>query len=143
MSDMDNLKVGGAKSVSSMGFNISLHNCDFAVDETNQKVVGVFSGTCPDVYPSYIESYQCVAYTALDLFLEGKGTWTRLPNIDSSVTGFYRNHNACLLRDEYGYLKTYRIPSVFYTVSGTAHIAEWSYHIYRVDSVIEKVEVTG
>ena len=143
MSDMDNLKVGEAKSVSSMGFNISLHNCDFAVDETNQKVVGVFSGTCPDVYPSYRESYQCVAYTALDLFLDGKGTWTRLPDIDYSVTGFYRNHNACLLRDEYGYLKTYKTPSVFYTVSGTAHVAEWSYHIYRVDSVIEKVEVTG
>lgn len=141
MSDMDNLQVGTAKSVSSMGFNISLHNCDFAVDEANKKVIGVFSGTCSDVYPSYIESYQSVAYTGLQSFLEGKGTWTRLPDIDYSVTGFYRNHNACLQRDEYGYLKNYKTPTVFYTVSGTASVAEWSYHIYKVSAAIEKVEI--
>ncbi len=142
MSDMDKLEIETAKYVSSLGFNIALHNCDFAVDEANNKVVGVLSGTCPNVYPSYIESYNTVAHMPLDSFLEGKGTWTRILDIDHSVTGFYRNHNACVLRDEYGYLKDYRTPSVFYTVSGTAQVAEWSYRIYRLDSVIEKVEVT-
>lgn len=143
MSDMDKLEIDTAKSVSSLGFNVALHNCDFAVDEANGKVVGVLSGTCPNVYPSYIESYNTVAHMPLDAFLEGKGTWTRLLDIDSSVTGFYRNHNACVLRDEYGYMKNYKTPTVFYTVSGTAQVAEWSYRIYRLDSIIEKVEITG
>ncbi len=142
MSDMSNLKAEDAKPVSSMGFNVSLHNCDFALDKENNKVVGVFSGTCPNTYPSYIESYQSVAYMGLQSFLESKGTWTRLPDIDYSVTGFYRNHNACVSRDEYGYLKNYKTPTIFYTVSGTSSVAEWSYHIYKVNSTIEKVEVT-
>ena len=116
---------------------------DFSSTEPSKKVVGVFSGTWPEVYPTFIESYNAVAYVDYDNFLKGDGTWKRLPDIDYSVSGYYRNHNACLLRDSYGFLKSHKTPSVFFTVSGTARIAEWSYRIWRVDSSIEKVEITN
>lgn len=142
MGDMSKLVVEESKPITSMGFNHILHNCDFAVDHSAKKVVGVFSGTWPEVYPTFIESYNAVAYVDYDNFLKGNGTWKRLPDIDYSVSGYYRNHNACLLRDSYGFLKSHKTPSVFFTVSGTARIAEWSYRIYRVDGKLIKQEIT-
>lgn len=142
MSDMSSLKISDPQAVSSMGFNLILHNADFAVDEAGGKIVMSVAGNWPDVYPTFIESFTAVAYMDFKSFLEGKGTWKRYKDIDSSVSGFYRNHNACVMRDSFGYLKSYKTPTVFFTTSKTAPTAEWSYHIYRTDSKLEKVEVT-
>lgn len=141
MADVSELQIADIKPITTLGFNHVLHNCDFAVDVENQKVVGVFSGTWPDVYPTFIESYNAVAYVGYDDFIKSRGTWTRLSDIDYSVSGYYRNHNACVLRDAYGYMKNYKTPTVFFTISETASVAEWSYRIWRVDSRIEKVEI--
>ena len=77
-----------------------------------------------------------------DSFLKGKGSWMRLPDINSDVSGFYRNHNPGLLRDSFGYLKDYRTPSVFYTIATTGAPCEWSYRICRVDGKLIKQEIT-
>ena len=54
-------------------------------------------------------------------------------------TGFPRNHNATLLRDNFGILKKWDEPAFYYTVSkatpdvqpsGISH-AEWTYHIWK------------
>lgn len=142
MSDMSKFELNAPAPVPSNGFNLVMHNCDFAVDSANNKIVVSVAGNWPDVYPSFIESFTAVASMDFDAFLKGSGTWKRIKDIDSSVSGFYRNHNACIMRDSFGYLEDYKTPTVFYTISKTASVAEWSYHIYRVDSYIEKVEVT-
>ena len=55
------------------------------------------------------------------------------------MTGFARNHNAGLERDQYGMLEKWETPVVYYTVSkeepevtpSTTSHAEWTYHIWR------------
>ena len=79
--------------VSSSGFNHLMHNCDFAIDSAHNKIVGAISGDWAKVYPSFIETFVGVAYMDYDSFLKGKGSWMRLPDINSDVSGFYRNHN--------------------------------------------------
>ncbi len=142
MSDLSNVTFGQTKAVSSLGLNLILHNCDFAVDEADNKVVGAFSGPTSSVYPTFVEVSVPVAYMDFTSFREGKGTWKKLADIDSSVSGYYRNHNACVLRNSFGYLKTYKTPTVFFTIATTSHPTEWSYRIFRTDGYYEKIEIT-
>jgi hypothetical protein len=58
--------------------------------------------------------------------------------ITTDVSSFSRNHNACLLRDNYGHIQDWEDPTVYFTVSNeypavnaaTGNHAEWTYHIY-------------
>lgn len=140
--DMSDIKIGEVVRVSSSGFNHLMHNCDFAIDSAHNKIVGAISGDWAKVYPSFIETFVGVAYMDYDSFLKGKGSWMRLPDINSDVSDFYRNHNPGLLRDSFGYLKDYRTPSVFYTIATTGTPCEWSYRICRVDGKLIKQEIT-
>lgn len=142
LSDLSDIKIGKAVRVSSSGFNHLIHNCDFAMDAVHDKIVGAISGDWADVYPSFIETFVGVAYMDYASFQKGNGRWTRLPDINSGISGFYRNHNPGLLRDSYGYLKDYRTPSVFYTIATTGSPCEWSYRICRVDGKLTKQEIT-
>jgi hypothetical protein len=68
-----------------------------------------------------------------------KGSWTPLYRITPEDTGYPRNHNATLLRDNYGYLSSWEKPEFYYTVSKAApdvqpvpsNHAEWTYHIWK------------
>lgn len=142
LSDLSDIKIGKAVRVSSSGFNHLIHNCDFAMDAVHDKIVGAISGDWANVYPSFIETFVGVAYLDYASFQKGNGRWTRLPDINSNISGFYRNHNPGLLRDSYGYLKDYRTPSVFYTIATTGSPCEWSYRICRVDGKLIKQEIT-
>ncbi len=142
MSDMSQLLVGERKTVPTGGSSIVFHNCDFAFDRDAGRIVATIAGDWPSNYPSFIESFTAVASMDLDSFYDNSGSWKRLKDINYSVSGYNRNHNACLLRDSFGYVKDYKTPTVFFTISGTVPTAEWSYRIMRTDGRIIKVEVT-
>lgn len=147
LSDMDSFQAQRGTDVVKTGIYQTdektsdiLANCDFAINQEANKIVmsrpvHPFSST----YPAYIASILEVDYMDLDSFLAGTGKWTVLSRINSDVSGFPRNHNACLVRDNFGHIKDWDTPTVYFTVSkespsvsaSTGNHAEWTYHIYK------------
>lgn len=115
-------------------------NCDLAINQEENKVVmsrpvHPFSGS----YPAYIASVLEIDTINLDDLLDGTGKWTAIGRIDQSLSGFPRNHNAGLARDNFGHIKDWDTPTVYFTVSKESpqvapengKHAEWTYHIYK------------
>ena len=147
MSDMDLFQTVNGTDMNSAGLYQSdgktsdtVCNCDFAINEDENKVVMVrpvhpFSGN----YPTYIASEVEVDYIDLDKFLSNTGKWTALATIDQKLSGFARNHNAGIMRDNFGHIAKWETPTVYFTVSkespdvdaSTGAHAEWTYHIYK------------
>lgn len=115
-------------------------NADFAVNTESDKILMIRPvQPHPSDYPSYIPVAQEIDYMNLSDFLVSKGEWTPLYRITQADTGFPRNHNSCLLRDNFGHIADWENPVFYYTVSkaapdvqayGSMH-AEWTYHIYK------------
>ena len=63
-------------------------------------------------------------------FTDANASWTDLATVGAQETGFARNHNVCLVRDEYGRLPDRDYLTVCYTVSVTGTKSLWSYRIY-------------
>ena len=153
MSDMDNFVRGAPTTMSRNGL-VGLdgkpdYTCDaeFAINQEENKIVMVRPvQPHPTTYPNYIPSAQEVDYMDLDMFMSGLGTWTSLGRIDPGLSGFPRNHNAGLMRDNYGHIGDWDIPTVYFTVSKESpdvyahedHMCEWTYTIYK--TTLEKTE---
>jgi len=115
-------------------------NCDFAINQTENKIVMVRPvQPHPSTYPSYIPVAQEVDYMDLNNFLAGIGKWTAIGRINVELSEYPRNHNACLMRDNFGHIEKWDTPTVYITVSkespavtpGATTHAEWTYHIYK------------
>ena len=63
-------------------------------------------------------------------FTDANASWTDLATVGPRETGFARNHNVGLVRDEYGRLPDRDYLTVCYTVSVTGTKSLWSYRIY-------------
>ncbi len=119
-------------------------NSDFAIDPENNMIIMVRPvQPHPTTYPTFLNQSLEVNYMSLDDFLNGSGKWGVTVRIAPYITGFARNHNAGLERDQYGTIENWETPVVYYTVSkeapavtpaATSH-AEWTYHIWRGEVV--------
>ena len=90
-------------------------------------------------YPNYLNSSLEIDYMNLSDFTNQRGNWTQIYRITPDDTGYPRNHNATLLRDNFGHLQDWEEPEFYFTVSkaapdvqpsGSNH-AEWTYHIWK------------
>lgn len=147
LSDMSDVKVlSPSKEISKTGLlNVNgdqdiTCDCDFAINLDKNIILMVRPvQPTPSTYPAYIPAIQEIDYMPLDQFRSGGGQWTAMGSINSVVSNFPRNHNACILRDNFGHISDWENPTVFYTVSkeypavdaSTGNHAEWTYHIYR------------
>ena len=153
MSDMDDMRVGAAVTMSTAGLlNIGKTgldytcNSDIALDEESNSVVMVRPvQPHPLVYPAFINESLEVDRLDFEAFRNGVGTWEPLFRISPAETGFPRNHNAAIGRDEYGHIVGGDVLRVWYTVAKAApdvapsegmH-AEWTYEIYRAEFSFE------
>lgn len=118
------------------------YTCDseFAINMEADKIVMIRPvEPSPDDYPSYLNSSLEIDYMNLSDFINQSSSWTPIYRITPDDTGYPRNHNATLLRDNFGYIKNWEKPTFYYTVSkaapdvqpsGSNH-AEWTYHIWK------------
>ncbi len=156
-SDMSNPVIGMAHTVTISGLENSaggketyLCNADFAVNLEEDKIVMVrHVSTTNKVYPSYIPVENEINWMSWSEFKSGIGSWKTIYRIKPTDSGFARNHNSCIARDNFGHIKDWETPTSYFTVSKespddsatpTGH-AEWTYHIYKTKitkRVIEK-----
>lgn len=147
MSDMDNVVINTPKTMVSAGLktvdnqsNDYTCNSDIAIDQAEDKILIIRPvQPMPNTYPNFLNSILEVDYMNLSDFMDSKGTWTPLYRITPDNTGYPRNHNAAILRDNYGYVKDWKHPTFYYTISKAApdvkaeagYYAEWTYQIWR------------
>ncbi len=115
-------------------------NSEFAINKEADKIVMVRPvQPHPADYPAYLNSALEIDYMNLSDFTNQRGSWTPIYRITPTDTGYPRNHNATLLRDNFGHLSDWEQPAFYYTVSkatpdvqpsGSNH-AEWTYHIWK------------
>lgn len=121
-------------------------NSEFAIDKEADKIVMIRPiQPMPSDYPAYLNSALEIDYMNLTDFIKQSGFWTPICRITPEDTGYPRNHNATLLRDNYGHLQDWTQPAFYFTVSkaapevqpsGSSH-AEWTYHIWK-SKVVKK-----
>jgi len=147
LSDMSSPVVGDAVTMSNDGLlnadETGLDytcNSDIALDSETGTIVMIRPvQPHPTSYPAYLNEFLEIDRIGLEAFRSGSGTWEPLYRLTPSDTGFPRNHNACVVRDEYGYVYGTDEIEFYYTVSkaapdvapGQGTHAEWTYHIYR------------
>jgi hypothetical protein len=115
-------------------------NSDFAIDQTNNKIVMVRPvHPNPSIYPTHVEEAVEIAYMPLDDFLRSTGKWTPMLRITPAISRYPRNHNPGIERNAYGEIENWEEPVIYYTVSLAApdvepsgvKFAEWTYHIWK------------
>lgn len=115
-------------------------NSEFAINKDADKIVMIRPvQPMPNTYPNYLNSSLEIDYMNLSDFMNQRGYWMPIYRITPDDTGYPRNHNATLLRDNFGSLENWKEPAFYFTVSkaapdvqpsGTNH-AEWTYHIWK------------
>lgn len=147
MSDMSDLKISAPVAMSRAGLlNIGKNaldytcNSDIAFDASSNTILMIRPvQPHPSVYPAFINETLEIDRIGMEEFRNGVGTWDPLFRLTPAETGFPRNHNAAIARDEYGHLEGSDNITVYYTVSKAApdvapsegmH-AEWTYDIWQ------------
>lgn len=135
LSDLDNPQKYGAETVSAAGLtNLNsrtdfMNNADLVYDGDSKRFYAV--SDChpnPSDTPNYISSHFRVTWFSGASF--SAVYWRTLATVGPDTTGAARNHNAGILRDEYGHLPKQGYLTVYYTVSGTGNDSLWTYRIY-------------
>ena len=120
-----------------------INNSDYAYDDDRKVLFS--SGDShphPESAPNYISShFRVTAFPfggsdikELTYGSSSKGKWRYLAEVGSDDTGFARNHNTGLVRDEYGHTSG-NILTVFYTVAKEVSPTEKTYRIYSMNFV--------
>lgn len=154
MSNMSKMKIGevqtmittGLMTINNTGSDYTC-NADFAINIEEDKIVMVRPvQPHPADYPTFLPAAQEVNYMNLSDFTASKGRWSTIYRITSADTNYPRNHNSAVLRDNYGHIKDWLNPTIYFTISKAApdvsstsngH-AEWTYHIYKSSIYTEK-----
>jgi len=115
-------------------------NSEFAINKDADKIVMIRPvQPMPNTYPNYLNTSLEIDYMNLSDFMNQRGYWMPIYRVTPDDTDYPRNHNATLLRDNFGSLENWKEPTFYFAVSkaapdvqpsGTNH-AEWTYHIWK------------
>ena len=130
----EEVKVATTNLVELDGDKDIINNADFAYDPATNKFYA--ASDChpnPTSEPNYISShFRVTSFSGTEF---KKATWKYLATIGTEDTGFARNHNVGLVRDEYGHLPARDYISIYYTVSVTGSQSLWSYRLHDFNIV--------
>lgn len=108
-----------------------LNNPDVVYDENAQRFyVSSDAHPHPSDDPNYVSSHFRISYfDKPESFSKFK--WTEYDLCSPNMTGFARNHNTGILRNEYGHLVSNGYLTVFYTGAIAGKDTLWSYRIHN------------
>ncbi len=136
LSDLDAPKKQSTVRVSTNGLtNLNgntdnMNNADLVYDAEGRRFYA--SSDChpnPSSTPNFISSHFRVTSFS-ELYGISGAYWKTEATVSPTDTGYARNHNTGILRDEYGHLPQREYLTVYYTVSVTGNDSLWSYRIY-------------
>ena len=117
-----------------------INNADFSYDETNRRILMVkgrqpfgLDNKSPSIVADTLDVYyidDTEGTNIGDVLFAGNNTdmqWRLIGSIDQSVTGFLRNHNACLITDEYGHHINNGRVGVGFSKSDEGQGSDWSF----------------
>jgi hypothetical protein len=115
-----------------------LNGADFAYDASRDRFYAVREmHPYPTTNPTYIGSAQQVVSIAGANIWGGGGSWTVEGEIGPALTGYARNHNAGIIRNEFGTLVVSSKLDVLYTTScGNCSNSLWQYTLRRVNGTL-------
>lgn len=124
------IKVATTNLVELDGDKDILNNADFAYDSAKNRFY--CASDChpnPSSEPNYIGShFRATYFNGTDF---SKANWKYLATVGPDETGFARNHNVGIVRDEYGHTLGSGYLTVYYTVSEEGSNSLWSYRLYN------------
>ena len=120
----------GLKTINGRGGDY-LNNPDVVYDENARRFyVSSDAHPHPSDDPNYVSSHFRVSYfDKPESFSKFK--WTEYDLCSPDMTGFARNHNTGILRNEYGHLVSNGYLTVFYTGAIAGKDTLWSYRIHN------------
>lgn len=148
--NLNSPSVGGAAQVTDSGLYRSdgtqgqFTSFDVAYDPSRDRFYAVLEQyPFSSIYPNYITSNLQVVSIEASSIWGGGGTWRYEGTITPALTGFPRNHNAGIKRDQYGGLiNSGQLPVVF-TKScsrengASCPVAEWSYDLWEISGSLD------
>jgi len=145
-SDMNSYTISTPKTIVQSGLydiNGTLRdytcNSDFAINQDADKILMIRPiQPMPNDYPNYLNTSLEIDYMNLSDFMNNRGNWTPIYRVSPQETGYPRNHNAALVRDNFGHIEDWELPEFYFTVSKAEpevqpsinNHAEWTYHIW-------------
>ena len=120
-----------------------LANADFAYEPATDSFLVVSDSQPFDLThePSFVSSASRVARLDIeekgevvgDIFFNTSARWKYVFEINSALSGFYRNHNCCMIRDAYGWIVDSKKIEVAFTVSelDKPQNSLWTYRIHK------------
>lgn len=115
-----------------------LNDADFAYDPSRDRFYAVREQhPYPADEPNYIgSSVQVVSISGASIW-NGGGTWNVEGAIAPALTGFARNHNAGIVRTEFGTLPDPAALGIVFTTScGGCSGSLWQYALHEVDGAL-------
>lgn len=115
-------------------------NSDFAIGNDGKTIVMVRPVLPnPSSYPAFLSKSSEIAKIDYSHFINGTGSWSQISRITPELTGYPRNHNPGLGRNQFGEIDGIDQLDFYYTTSesspnvapSTSLHAEWSYSIWK------------
>jgi hypothetical protein len=136
--------VGSALAVTNSGLtNLTggsdyLNGADLAYDPSRDRFYAVREmHPYPTTNPTYIGTSLQVVSIAGSSVWGGGGSWTVEGVIDPALTGYARNHNAGVIRADFGTLiGSSTLDMLFTTACGSCSDSLWQYALHRVNGTI-------
>lgn len=146
-SDMARPVLGPAEDVVEAGLTTRdgspaiLHNVDVAYDPGRDRFFMVLPRHPFDPeLPSFVESELQLASMKAEGVWQKKGAWQVIGGVTPADTGYPRNHNAGLVRTEYGALPDPHRLEVVFAAAETGDRWLWSYRLHHVVRPIPSCE---
>ena len=108
-----------------------MNNADFIYDKKRNKYWMIRERhPYPPERPNYISAECQISVIGGEDLRNDVNAWEVMINIGSVQTGKPRNHNACLISDEFGYLPEQKVLDFCVSVSNLGDSSLWTYRIW-------------
>lgn len=122
--------------------NVPIYNPTIVWDKQNDVYYVSTAGTPFDGknVPDFITPCTQVLFISREDFENNEGGWKVVYTVDSKDTGFYRNHNAGLVKNSYGWLCNQKKLPIITTVSElNRDDFLWTYRLYYMEINLEDI----
>lgn len=134
LKDLDHIVIGEEKSIPFLTANSYP-----TMSKKNLYMVSEMRTYTNKTIPTWVGNVCRLAYIPLwKSIFSRKNEWVEIGRVDSTVSGFPRNHNPGILTDTKGYIPNDNVLTMFFTSAITGEDWLWSYNLYSATFNLKK-----